>query len=93
VIEPPASRPNPALLRLEFLPAHPMIAAYEDGKAQREQQLDAAIRAVDFTPLEKGDQAGFDASLRAAHQKFEARKPWMQQFTIRLVENSHIDMS
>ena len=93
IIEPPASRPNPALLRLEFLAARPIIAAYENGKAQREEQLDAAIKAVDFTPLEKGDQSGFDASLRAAHQKLEALKPWMQQFTIRLVGNSHIDMA
>src|SRR5215471_2488576 len=93
VIEPPTSRPNPAFLRLEFLAARPIIAAYEDGKAQREQQLDAAIKAVDFTPLEKGDQSGFDASLRAAHQKLEALKPWTQQFTIRLVGNSHIDMA
>ncbi len=92
-IQPPASRPNPALLRLEFLAARPIIAAYDDGKAHREQQLNAAVEAVDFTPLEKGDQSGFDASLRAAHQKLEALKPWMQQFTIRLVGNSHIDMA
>src|SRR5579864_8946608 len=50
VIAPPASRPNPALLRLEFLAARPIIAAYEDGKAHREQQLNAAVEAVDFTP-------------------------------------------
>src|SRR5215831_6238891 len=93
IVEPPASRPNPALLRLEFLAACPIIAAYEEGKTKREEQLDAAIRAVDFTPLEKADQSGFDASLRAAHQKLEALKPWMQQFTIRLVGNSHIDMA
>jgi len=93
IVEPPASRPNPALLRLEFLAARPIIAAYEEGKTKREEQLDAAIRAVDFTPLEKADQSGFDASLRAAHQNLEALKPWMQQFTIRLVGNSHIDMA
>jgi alpha-mannosidase len=93
IIQPPASRPNPALLRLEFLAARPIITAYEDGKAQREQQLDAAITTVDFTPLEKGDQSGFDASVRSAHQKLEVLKPWMQQFTIRLVGNSHIDMA
>ncbi|HYM00183.1 MAG TPA: hypothetical protein VEZ90_14620, partial [Blastocatellia bacterium] len=92
-IQPSASRPNPALLRLEFLAARPIIAAYEDGRAQREEQLDAAIKAVDFTPLEKSDQSGFDASLRAAHLRLEVLKPWVQQFTIRLVGNSHIDMA
>ncbi len=92
-IEPPHSRPNPGLLRLELLAARPVIAAYEDGRAGREQQLDAAVKAVDFSPLDKGDQAGFDASLKAAHAKLEELKPWLQQFTIRIVGNSHIDMA
>lgn len=93
MIEPTAPRPDPALLRLQLLAARPLIAAYETGKAEREQQLDAAIKAVDFTPLDKGDQAGFDESLRAAHAKLEALKPWEQQFTVRIVGNSHIDMA
>src|SRR5271157_2834736 len=92
-IEPPPARPNPELLRTEILAARPVIAAYEDGKAQREQQLDAAVKAIDFSPLDKGDQAGFDASLKAAHTKLEVLKPWLQQFTIRVVGNSHIDMA
>ena len=92
-IDPPKSRPDPALLRMEVLAARPIIAAYEDGKAEREQQLDAALKAVDFSPLERGDQAGFDASLKMAQEKLEALQPWMRQFTIRLVGNSHIDMA
>ena len=92
-IEPPRSRPNPVLLRLEFLSARPMIDAYEDGKAERDQQLSAAVNAIDFAPLDKGDQAGFDASLKAAHARLESLKPWLQQFTIRIVGNSHIDMA
>ncbi|HLZ42626.1 MAG TPA: alpha-mannosidase [Candidatus Sulfotelmatobacter sp.] len=92
-IQPPRSRPNPVLLRLEFLSARPLIDAYEDGKSERDEQLNAAVKAVDFSPLEKGDQAGFDASLTAAHAKLEVLKPWLQQFTIRAVGNSHIDMA
>jgi alpha-mannosidase len=92
-IDAPPSRPDPAMLRLELLSARPLVAAYDEGKAEREQQLDAAVRAVDFSPLEKGDQAGFDASLKSAHAKLEALKPWLQQFTIRAVGNSHIDMA
>ncbi|MFZ0732834.1 MAG: alpha-mannosidase [Candidatus Sulfotelmatobacter sp.] len=92
-IQPPSSRPDPSFLRLEVLAARPLIAAYEDGKAEREQELDAAVKAIDFSPLEKGDQAGFDASLRDAHAKLEILKPWLQQFTIRAVGNSHIDMA
>ena len=92
-IEPPQSRPNPSLLRLEVISASPIISAYEAGKVEREQQLDAALKAIDFSPLEKGDQAAFDASLKAAHAKLEVLKPWLQQFRIRIVGNSHIDMA
>ncbi len=92
-LEPPHTRPDPAFLRVELLAARPIIAAYEEGKAQRQQQLDAAIKAIDFSPLEKGDQAGFDASLKQAHAKLEVLKPWLQQFNIRIVGNSHIDMA
>jgi alpha-mannosidase len=93
VIEPPKSRPNPALLRLQLRAARPIIAAYEEGKADREKQLDSSVRAIDFARLDKDDQAGFDASLKTAQTKLEALKPWMQQFTIRLIGNSHIDMA
>ena len=92
-IDAPKSRPDPARMRLELLASRPIIAAYADGKAERERQLDAAASAIDFSPLEKGDQAAFDASLRSAHAKLEVLKPWLQQFTIRAVGNSHIDMA
>ena len=93
IIEPPRTRPDPAFLRTEMLSARPIISAYEDGRAEREKQLDAAFKAIDFSPLEKGDQAGFDASLKQAHAKLEVLKPWLQQFNIRIVGNSHIDMA
>ena len=92
-IDAPHSRPDPAFLRTELLSARPIIAAYEQGRLEREQQLDAAIKAIDFAPLDRGDQAGFDASLEAAQAKLELLKPWLQQFNIRLVGNSHIDMA
>ena len=92
-IEPPRTRPDPAFLRTEILSARPIISAYEEGKAERQQQLDAALKAIDFTPLDRRDQAGFDASLKQAQAKLEALKPWLQQFNIRIVGNSHIDMA
>jgi len=92
-IESPHGRPDPGFLRTEILAVQPIIAAYEEGKPDRQRQLDAAVQAIDFSPLDRGDQAGFDASLRAAHSKLEALKPWLQQFTIRIVGNSHIDMA
>ena len=92
-IQPPQSRPDPAFLRMELLSARPIIAAYEEGKAERQQKLDLAFEAIDFIPLDKGDQTAFDASLKQAQAKLEVLKPWMQQFNIRIVGNSHIDMA
>ena len=89
----PAGRPDPAMLRIEILAARTMIAAYEEGRADREQQLDAAVKAIDFTPLDKGDQAGFDASLRQAQSNLQPLNAWLKQFTVRAVGNSHIDMA
>src|SRR5580698_7980814 len=92
-IEPPPRRPDPALLRMEILSARPLIAAYQDGKLQRERQLDAAEMAIDFSALDRGDQVGFDGSLRQAQVKLEQLRPWLRQFSIRAVGNSHIDMA
>jgi alpha-mannosidase len=92
-IEPAAGRPDPAMLRMEILAARPMIAAYEEGRSDRQQQLDAAVKAIDFSPLDKGDQAGFDASLRQAQSKLQSLNAWLKQFTVRAVGNSHIDMA
>jgi alpha-mannosidase len=92
-IEPPHTRPDPSFLRTEIISVRPIINAYEDGKAQRQAQLDATVKAIDFSPLDHGDQAGFDASLKAAHAKLEILKPWLQQFNVRIVGNSHIDMA
>src|SRR3979490_165007 len=82
-IEPAASRPDPAMIRMEILAARPMIAAYEEGRAERLQQLDAAVKAIDVSQLDKDDQAGFDASLRQAQSKLQLLNPWLKQLTVR----------
>jgi alpha-mannosidase len=92
-IDPPANRPDPRWLREEILAARPLIAAYPEGKSDREQQLSAAIKAIDFSSLDKGNQAAFDASLREAQSQLKGLDPWLKQFTIRAVGNSHIDMA
>jgi len=92
-IIPPQSRPDPGLVRTEILAARVMIEAYEDGRAEREATLDRAVAAIDFAPLEKDDQAGFDQSLHRAQSELEKLKPWLQQFVIRADGNSHIDMA
>jgi len=93
LIEPSADRPDPGLLRTEILAAMPVVAAYSEGRAEREQLVDAAVRAIDFGALDKGDQTAFDASLRRAQKQLQGLNPWMKQFTIRAIGNSHIDMA
>ena len=91
--EAPTSRPDPALFRTEVLAARPMIAAFAEGKAERESQLDAAVKTVDFTALDRGDQGAFDESVRQAQTKLQRLNPWLKKFTIRAAGNSHIDMA
>lgn len=93
IIEPPASRPDPALLRLEILSARPIISAYEEGKAEREQQLGSAVKAIDLSALDRNDQVAFDTSLRQSHKLLEQLDPWLKQFRVRAVGNAHIDMA
>jgi alpha-mannosidase len=92
-IQPPEDRPDPALMRLQVLSAEPVIAAYPDGKAERQQQLDSAVKAINVAALDQGDQQAFDASLRDAQAKLDVLRPYMKQFSIAAVGNSHIDMA
>lgn len=92
-IIPAINRPDPGLVRTEILAARVLIEAYQEGRSDREGKLDSAVAAIDFAPLEKGDQAGFDESLRRAQSHLEGLKPWLQQFVIRADGNSHIDMA
>ena len=87
------ARVDPAILRQEIMAAEMLIAAYPDGKSERLQQLDAAVKAIDLGALDHGDQAAFDASLKAAQTKLDVLRPYMKQFSVKAVGNSHIDMA
>jgi alpha-mannosidase len=93
LIAPPEGRPDPGVLRQEFLSAQLLVPAYADGKQEREQQLAAAVKTVDLTALDKGQQSAFDASLRSAQSKLEGLRSYMKQFSIEAVGNSHLDMA
>ncbi len=93
LIQPPPGRPDPALMRLQILSAEPVIAAYPDGKAERQQQLDAAVKTINIAALDHGDQQAFDASLREAQARLDVLRPYIKQFSIAAVGNSHIDMA
>ena len=93
LIEPDPNRPDPTIFRQEVLAAELLVGAYPGGKAERQQQLDAAVKAIDLGALDHGDQAAFDASLRAAQSKLDVLRPYMKQFSVKAVGNSHIDMA
>jgi alpha-mannosidase len=90
-IEFPESRPNPEDLRLEFLTAALLVPSLAPGDTASLATLNAAVRAVDAAALDAHDQARFDASLKAAHEKLEALTPLEHQATLHLSGNSHID--
>jgi alpha-mannosidase len=93
LIKPPSSRPDPVLLVEQVGAIYPLIDAYREGKEQRNQVLDSAVKAIDTSALDKGDQAGFDASLRKSQQTLEQLRPYMKKFSIHAAGNSHIDMA
>jgi alpha-mannosidase len=87
----PENRPSPEDLRLEFLAATELVPALAPGDAGRMATLGQSIETVGLSALDAHDQAKFDASLKAAHAKLEALKPLLQQATLHLTGNSHID--
>ena len=91
LIGPAPNRPDPGLVRTEILSLQPILNAYPDER--RQQQLDAAVQAIDVSKLNSGDQQGFDTSLKQSQARLQELDSWVKQFRIRAVGNSHIDMA
>ncbi len=84
-------RPNPEDLRLEFLSSALLVPSLATHDAGQMATLNSAIATVDLKALDAHDQAKFDASLKAAHAKLEVLRPLLQEATLHLTGNSHID--
>ena len=85
------SRPSPEDLYTEFVTAAlliPDLAANSDAETT---VLEKANGDVAFDALDKGDQEGFDRSLRRAQEDIEPLRPFMQAATFHVTGNSHID--
>ena len=85
------SRPNPEDLRLEILSAALLIPGFSKNAPADTATLEKAVGAVDLAALDVKDQAKFDASLKEAQSTLEGLKPTLQQATVHLSGNSHID--
>ncbi|HEU4636259.1 MAG TPA: glycoside hydrolase family 38 C-terminal domain-containing protein [Edaphobacter sp.] len=85
------SRPNPSDLRMEFLSTAVLLPSLSKQPKQDMATLEKAIGTVDLSALDANNQPKFDASLKSATQQLEALKPTLQQATLHLTGNSHID--
>ncbi len=96
-IEFPQSRPNPQTFRLEALSASYLVPALlqapaDAGEAKKDQAvLESAIASVDVKAMHSGDQAAFDASLKAATAQLETLRPLIAKAGFHLTGNAHID--
>jgi len=83
------ARPSPADMRTEILSAALLLPSL--GDASQMETLEKAATSIDLKALGANDQAAFDASLKKAQATLEALKPALQQATIHMTGNSHID--
>jgi Alpha-mannosidase len=84
-------RPNPSDLRLEFISSAVLLPSLSTNSEKDMATLNESIGAVDLAALDSANQQKFDASLTAARTKLEVLRPTLQQATIHLTGNSHID--
>lgn len=86
-----ANRPNPEDLRQEFVVAAAVVPSLAPGDKAKRDVLLKAVGEVNLAALDKGDQAGFDASLKKAQATMMELRPLLQTATLHLTGNSHID--
>lgn len=85
------SRPNPEDLRLEFLSATLLIPSLSTNAPRDLATLKHAITTVDIGALDANDSGKFDRSLIQAGKVLQELKPMLNQATLHLTGNSHID--
>jgi alpha-mannosidase len=86
-----SGRPNPTDLVGEIVSIAGLAPTLVATSPPLLQELEAAAGAVDLKALGRADQQAFDVSLQNAHTALEPLKPKLQQTSVRLTGNSHID--
>jgi alpha-mannosidase len=86
-----SSRPNPQDIRIQCITAANLLPALAKPRPDLLPTVEAAIAAIDTDALKTADQAAFDASLRKAQQLLAPLHPILQQATMDLDGNAHID--
>jgi alpha-mannosidase len=77
----------------ECVAAESVNAGSGAGQQERARRINAATAAVDWSALERGDNARFDESIIAARAQLEPLREWLKSYTVYGVGNSHIDMA
>lgn len=89
-----SNRPNPANLRDELISAANLLPAITSNAAtltSQEKTLDDAAISVDLASLDQGNQSAFDTSLQKAQSILDPLRPVLQQYTVHMTGNAHID--
>jgi len=84
-------RPDARLLMQELDSANRVLGG--NPNPQGRKQVEASVAALDWSTLERGDQASFDASVRKAQAQLDPAREWLSKYTIHATGNSHIDMA
>jgi alpha-mannosidase len=85
------ARPNPSDLLQEILSANALLPALGSKAPAVSTAIEAAATAVDLNALATAQQQTFDASLVRAQAELEKVRGDLQQTSIRITGNSHID--
>ena len=86
-----SARPSPSRLFQE-MGSVSILAPYAGADSQKLlAELAKSADAIDLDALARSDQAGFDASLTKARALLEPLRPYLQQTSVRLTGNAHID--
>jgi alpha-mannosidase len=85
------ARPNPSDLLQEILSANALLPALGSNAPTVSTAIEAAATAIDLNALAAAQQQTFDASLARAQAELENVRGDLQQTSIRLTGNSHID--
>ncbi|HEY0704487.1 MAG TPA: glycoside hydrolase family 38 C-terminal domain-containing protein [Candidatus Acidoferrales bacterium] len=85
------ARPNPNDLLQEILSANALLPALGSTAPAVRAAIETSAAAVDLKALAEAQQPAFDASLVRAQSDLEKIKGDLQQTSIRLTGNSHID--
>jgi alpha-mannosidase len=90
-LDPDGARPNPDDIRVQAIAAANLLPSLATPRPDLLPKVEEAVADVDLKALAAADQASFDASLRKAQGVLDRLHSTMQQATIDMAGNSHID--